>query len=158
MKKQGKDSLCVLSDFDHTMTTDQIYGEWAQSCFTAISQSKYVTDTYWVNNKNRYWFFREKELDHTLDEKEKTALMQEWWDKDLSELIHENITWRTFFVSTFKPGYTSRFKAFHLKWSLTILSIDEILVVQCLHCVCRGWRFDWRGHFKTWTRERSTKH
>lgn len=96
MKKAGKDSLCVLSDFDHTMTTDRIHGAWAQSCFTAIAHSHFVSEEYRVNNKNRYRFFREKELDPTLGEHEKQLLMQEWWDKDLGELLQEGLKKDTF--------------------------------------------------------------
>ncbi|CDW82484.1 5-nucleotidase [Stylonychia lemnae] len=94
----GLENLCILSDFDYTLTRYSLDGyNKLDSSFSCISNSQFVSEEFRrINNVlyQRYHPF-EKALNITVEEK--VAKLQEWWEQDLEHITKQDLSVEHFY-------------------------------------------------------------
>lgn len=91
IKKQGKDKLHVVSDFDRTLTKAFIKGKKVGTVIAQIRDGNYLSPEYVKKAHELYNHYRPIEINPELGEVEKNAKMQEWWEKHFKLLIESGM-------------------------------------------------------------------
>ena len=81
IKNISDNSLCVVTDFDRTLTLGSSKSSWE------ILSSSFVDKNYIVERDKLAKIYRPIEVDETIDEKTKNKKMIEWWQKHIELLI-----------------------------------------------------------------------
>ena len=78
IKDWEESSICVVTDFDRTITSGDSNSSWG-----VISKSNLVSKQYLKDRTDLYNYYRPIEIDENLDYVEKNKLMIEWWNKHI---------------------------------------------------------------------------
>jgi 5'-nucleotidase len=79
MKKDGKDKLHILSDFDRTLTYSSVNRIRTPSLISQLRNGKYLTEDYAEKAKALFNKYHPIEISATISQKEKAEKMREWW-------------------------------------------------------------------------------
>ena len=82
IRNWSDDSICVLTDFDRTITTGNSPSSWSILSNSNMISNEYVKDSYELYN-----YYRPVELDESMDYETRCKLMIEWWDKHVDLFI-----------------------------------------------------------------------
>lgn len=77
--KAGKEGICVVSDWDRTLTYAKTANGQDTTSYLAIVHGGYLGDAYREEMAKLYVKYRGAELDHTLSDTDKLQLMNAWW-------------------------------------------------------------------------------
>ncbi len=91
IKKEGKNKLHIVSDFDRTLTKGFVEGKKAMSTIALLRHGNYLTPDY---PKKAFALFEEYhpiEIDTNIDIKYKCEKMTEWWSKHKQLLIDSKL-------------------------------------------------------------------
>jgi len=86
IKKDGKDNLHIISDFDNTLSKAYIAGESAQSMIGQIRRLGYLGEEYTKFAYELYNKYHPIEIDHTISQDIKNEKMDEWWATHIEKL------------------------------------------------------------------------
>ena len=75
----GKSGLCVVSDWDRTLTYPQMTNGQDTTSYLALVHAGYLGDGYRAEMEKLYVKYRGAELATDVSEVEKLRLMEEWW-------------------------------------------------------------------------------
>lgn len=78
MKEWKVSSICVVTDFDRTITSGDSDSSWG-----VISKSNLIPNEYLKDRTDLYNYYRPIEIDENIDYIEKNKLMIEWWNKHI---------------------------------------------------------------------------
>lgn len=87
MKKDGKDRLHVISDFDQTLTKSFIRGQKVPSVIAQIREGNYLGEEYVKKAFELHGIYYPIEIDSKIPIVEKNIKMFEWWTKHFDLLI-----------------------------------------------------------------------
>lgn len=90
--KGSKDRLCVVADFDRTLTTNFSKGRKAPSMISALRDGKYLSPDYAAKAKALFEYYRPMEMDNSIALADKQALMLEWYERHFDLLIASGIS------------------------------------------------------------------
>lgn len=82
IKNWNDDNIHVLTDFDKTITCS-----YSESSWEILSKENIFPKEYVEEAKKLYNYYRKYELDETIDQKIKSKLMSEWWNKHTNLLV-----------------------------------------------------------------------
>lgn len=91
-RSAGLDGVCVVSDWDRTLTYPKTADGQDTTSYLAIVHGGYLGDGYRDEMARLYVKYRGAELDHTLPEADKLRLMDEWWMAALGLLEDYGLT------------------------------------------------------------------
>lgn len=91
IKRDGKDKLHVLSDFDKTLTKAIVRGQRAHTIIAQIREGKYLTPDYAPKAHQLFDIYHPIEIDTKIPIKEKKQKMHEWWKKHFDLLIESGM-------------------------------------------------------------------
>ncbi len=94
MAQSGAEKLHILSDFDRTLTTAFIDGEYVPSSVSALRDSKSLSPDFISKSQELYNKYHPIEMDPKIALEEKKAIMHEWWS--------------TFFELMVKSGFNKK--------------------------------------------------
>lgn len=75
----GKEKLQVISDFDQTLTKQQVDGQRCLTSFGIFSECKQLPSDYKSSSHKLYNFYRPIEIDPNISKEEKTHHMLQWY-------------------------------------------------------------------------------
>lgn len=87
MKKAGKSSLHIISDFDRCLTKAFIDGKKIPTTLAKIREGNYLSSEYVKKAYELYDIYRPIEISNKIPEKERDEKMVEWWQKHLEIMI-----------------------------------------------------------------------
>ncbi len=87
MKKEGKDNLHILSDFDKTLTQSLVDGKRTPSIIALIREGGYLSGDYAKKAFALYDFYKPIEVNTKLQRSVKNEKMYEWWKKHNELLV-----------------------------------------------------------------------
>ena len=88
----GIEKICVLSDFDKTLTKAFVDGRDSGSLISTLYNHGYLSEEYQKIAQEMYAYYSVIEKDETLPLKERQSAMQERWVKHKQLLIKEGLT------------------------------------------------------------------
>jgi len=91
MKKDGKDKLHVLSDFDRTLTQSSVNGKRIPSIIALIREEGYLSQDYVKKAYELHDIYHPIEINNKMSKKEKNIKMIEWWKKHFDLLINSGM-------------------------------------------------------------------
>lgn len=83
IKKDGLENLQFVLDFDRTITGPKKDGSAAPPLVSFLRESDYLGEEYRSQAQANFETYHPIELSASIDTKEKTAKMEEWWNKHL---------------------------------------------------------------------------
>ena len=83
----GSEALCVVSDWDRTLTLPFSSGHHDRSTYSLIADGEYLGPDFRQESRALFDAFRGIEESPEIDPAEKTARMQEWWRKQFDLLL-----------------------------------------------------------------------
>ena len=87
IKSWTKDSIYILTDFDHTLTSNSSTTSWG-----ILEKSNYIPKEYNKKRMELFNYYGPKEFDETIKPEEKQKLMDEWWNKHLNLFIEYQLS------------------------------------------------------------------
>ena len=78
-KKQGKNKIQIISDFDRTLTQAYFKGNRVQTSYSLIREENYLSSEYPKIAFALFNKYHPYEISTTLSKKEKSEKMIEWW-------------------------------------------------------------------------------
>lgn len=94
IKKEGKNKLHVISDFDGSFTKAFVDGKKVPSLISILRDGPYLTSDYREKAHTLYNKYHPIEIDSTISISEKKKAMLEWWTKHFSLLIRGGLNKR----------------------------------------------------------------
>lgn len=95
IKKDGKDSLHVLSDFDRTLTHSSKEGMKTPSLISHLRNGNYLTEDYAEKAKELFNKYHPIEISASFAEAEKAERMREWWSTHYKLLANSGLNEET---------------------------------------------------------------
>lgn len=91
-KKDGKDSLFVISDFDKTLTYASVNGNKTPSLISLLRDGDHLKADYAGKAHALFDKYHPIEIDPQISVQEKKKAMQEWWESHTKLLIESGLT------------------------------------------------------------------
>ena len=91
MRREGKDKLHVLSDFDRTLTYAFTNGKKIPSLISVLRDEDYLTEEYRKEAHALFNKYHPIEIDPSVPLKEKKKAMHEWWVSHFNLLIKSRL-------------------------------------------------------------------
>ena len=91
IRSMGKENLSIYSDFDYTLTINNIEGKNADSTFSVLSHSELVSEKYRKELKNLYLKYSPLEKSTTISDEQKQIYMNTWWKEAQILIIQEKL-------------------------------------------------------------------
>ena len=103
-QRTENEQLCVVSDWDRTLTKARTEDEQDATSYSAIAHGAYLGDAYRIEMDRLYARYRPIEISQTISHREKQKAMRDWWTAalammqkyGLTEAIIEDIAIRDF--------------------------------------------------------------
>ena len=86
IKKEGKDNLHIISDFDNTLSKAYVNGEKAQSMIGQVRRLGYLGKEYQEKYDLLYNTYHPIEINSAVPFEEKYKAMEDWWSKHIKVL------------------------------------------------------------------------
>lgn len=87
MRREGREKLQILTDFDNTLTRAYVDGKKAPSIIAQVRDGNYLTTDYAPRAHALFAQYHPIELDPKVREEEKIAIMHEWWTVHFKLLV-----------------------------------------------------------------------
>jgi len=91
IKKEGLDSLHVITDFDKTLTTAEVNGKEFKSVIALLREDDYLGADYIEKAHALYDKYHHYENDYTLSFEERSKKMDSWWQEHLDLHIKKGL-------------------------------------------------------------------
>lgn len=91
-KKDGVDRFHILADFDRTLTCAFVSGQQSPTVIAQIRNDNYLSSSYVTASHALFDKYAPLEHDPKLNDEEKNAVMQEWWELHFKLLIESGLT------------------------------------------------------------------
>ncbi len=83
IKKEGKDNIQIISDFDKSLTQFIVDGQQFKSVIAQIRDGLYLGEEYTKKANAFYDYYHPIEIDPNISFQEKKEKMKEWWSKHI---------------------------------------------------------------------------
>ena len=90
-RKDGKEKIHVLTDFDRSLTKAYVEGEYVPSVISILRSEGYISEDYTKKANALAAKYHPIELDSKIPVKEKKKQMMEWWTKHFKLLIESKL-------------------------------------------------------------------
>ena len=91
IKKQGIDSLHIVSDFDRTLTYASVGGEKIPSIISILRDGNYLSKEYAEKAHALFNKYHSIEIDNNINPQKKKKFMEEWWRSHFELLIKSGL-------------------------------------------------------------------
>jgi len=91
-RKEGKDKIHVVTDFDRTLTKDFVDGMKSSTSWAQFRNQHIFDEDYYKKAHEMFDYYRPFEVSRIMSFEEKNKKMKEWWEKHLSLLVEKGIT------------------------------------------------------------------
>mmetsp|Transcript_41554 Transcript_41554/g.39961 ORF Transcript_41554/g.39961 Transcript_41554/m.39961 type:complete len:218 (+) Transcript_41554:168-821(+) len=91
MNQKGTANLCILTDFDYTLTRYSLHKEGLvklAGTFGCIRESKFTDEEYRAKSNSLYNQYHKYEMDHSLTPEFRRKKIREWWKQDLEQIVN----------------------------------------------------------------------
>lgn len=94
-KKEGKDKLHILSDFDRTLTKAYFKGEKVTAIINYLRMGNYLSENYANKAKALQDKYHPIEVSQTISQEEKNKAMFSWWSEHYKLLVESGLNEKT---------------------------------------------------------------
>lgn len=118
------DSIYILADFDHTITSKDSITSWG-----ILENSNIMPDEYKIERIKLLEQYRPIEIDETISFNERKTAMNDWWSKHLELFVKYHLSEETIIKEASKPNImTLRAGAKEFLEKLNLLNIPLIII------------------------------
>lgn len=126
IKKDGVESLHVLSDFDRTLTKAFVGGKEVPSLISILRDHNYLTPDYPEKAHALFDKYHPIEIDQNIPRAEKTKAMHDWWKIHYELLIDSKLN---------KTDIANAVKSGHVEFREEVLEFFDLLKKHCIPMV-----------------------
>lgn len=91
IQSMGKEQFAIFSDFDYTLTVNNCDGKNADSTFSVLSRSEYVSSQYKKQIKELFLKYSPLEKSNSITSEQKKEYMNTWWREAQNLVIQEKL-------------------------------------------------------------------
>ncbi|HLC70042.1 MAG TPA: hypothetical protein VJH75_03275 [Patescibacteria group bacterium] len=92
LKKDGREKLHVVADFDGTLTSTMVNGKPVPSTISILRDGDYLTPEYRKKAHELYNYYRPFEDDPNCPIEKREKMMHEWWTRHFDLLVRTGLT------------------------------------------------------------------